>query len=225
MDATGRADIHCARCWRVRRLAVWSLVPRHLQIMIVVALGAIATTIAATLSAWLSGEVRPQILYVSVAATLITIIIIPLAQTLWRPLWRVVPALNRWLFPDLNGTWTGEAQPVSNGDTPAQSRPVTVWIRQGLFDVTVTLASDQLESHSTRAVVEVDPRAHKFRIWYAYDGRPPPELAKVNPRHEGAACLEIDPERDRQTLTGRYFTDRGTVGSLSLTRRSIKIKD
>jgi len=96
---------------------------------------------------------------------------------------------------------------------------------QGLFDVTVTLASDQLESYSTRAVVEVDPRAHKFRICYAYDGRPPPALAKVNPRHEGAACLEIDPVRARQTLTGRYFTDRGTVGSLALTRRSTEIQN
>ncbi|MBX3427949.1 MAG: hypothetical protein KF779_00045 [Hyphomonadaceae bacterium] len=196
---------------------MWSLVPRSVQIMIVVALGVIATTIAAAMSAWFTGEARPQLWFVSLAATIITIIIIPLAQVLWRPVWRLVPILNRWLFPDLNGTWDGEAVPVDDG---APRRPVTVWIRQGLFDVTVTLQSDQLESHSTRAVVEIDRRAHKVRIWYGYEGRPPPELAKENPRHDGAACLEMDPERDRDALTGRYFTDRGTAGSIALTRRT-----
>jgi hypothetical protein len=194
-----------------------------MQVMIIVALGVMATSLAAALSAWLSGDARPQILYVSMAATIITIIIIPITQMSWRPLWRVFPKLNHLLFPDLNGTWTGEALPVANGDVPASARPITVWIRQGLFDVTVNLASDQIKSYSTRAVVEFDPRAHKFRIWYAYDGRPPPELAKVNPRHEGAACLEVDPLIDRETLAGRYFTDRGTVGSLLLKRHSTEI--
>lgn len=197
---------------------MWSLVPRHLQIIIVVALGVIGTTIAANISAWIVGDARPHIWFVSIAATMITIIIIPVVQLLWRLLWRAAPPLNRWLFPDLNGTWTGEAVPIEG---PA--RPITVWLRQGLFDITVTLQSDQLESHSTRALAEHDRKAHRFRIWYGYDGRPPPELAKTNPRHEGLACLEIDPETDRERLNGRYFTDRGTAGRLVLTRRSGQI--
>lgn len=201
---------------------MWNLVPRSLQIMIVVALGAIVTSITTTVSLWLKGEAQPQLAYVSLAATTITILVIPLAEVLWRTLWRVFPALNRWLFPDLNGTWVGEAVPVGQG---APRRPITVWIRQGLFDVTVTLQSDQLDSHSTRAVVEIDRRAHKVRIWYGYEGRPPPALAKENPRHDGAACLEADLERGGDELTGRYFTDRGTAGSLVLTRRSHQIID
>jgi len=35
-----------------------------------------------------------------------------------------------------------------------------------------------------------------------------------------SACLEADPERDGDALTGRYFTDRGTAASLALPRRS-----
>ncbi len=88
----------------------------------------------------------------------------------------------------------------------------------GSFDVTVTSQSDQLESYSTRAIVEIDRRARKVRIWHAHGGRPPPELAKVNPRHDGAACLEIDPERQRDELNGRYFTDRSTDDWASSTR-------
>lgn len=202
---------------------MWSLVPRTTQILIIVALGIVSATLAAWLVGAITGRDQAPYFFIAIAASAISFLFIPLAEITWRHLWRATPALNRMLFPDLNGTWAGEAVPAVNGDGVGEPRPVTVWIRQGLFGVTVSLESDQLASHSTRAVVEVDRQAHTFRIRYAYDGRPPPELAKTNPRHEGVACLEIDPARAANVLTGRYFTDRHTAGRLSLKRRSRRI--
>jgi hypothetical protein len=116
---------------------------------------------------------------------------------------------------------------LGRGGDPGRRAPphrrVSVWFKQGLFEVTVTLKSEQLESCSTRAVVEIDRRAHKVRIWYGYKGRPPPELAKEYPQCDGAACFEIDPEIDGDALTGRYFTDRDTVGHMTLVRSSHQI--
>lgn len=203
---------------------MWNLVPRSTQILVVVALGLVSASLAAWLIEVVQHQERPPILFISLAATSISLLIVPLAQILWRPLWRLIPALNRWACPDLNGTWRGEAIPAVGGIDKGEARPATVTIRQGLLDVTVSLVTDQLESHTIRATVELDRAAHKFRIRYAYDGRPPPNLAKVNPRHEGAACLEADLNGKSDVLVGRYFTDRGTNGSLVLKRVTEKSK-
>lgn len=186
---------------------MWSLVPRGTQLLIVVALGVIATSVAAGLSKLLTGTARPDILYVSAVATAITLVIIPAVQACWRPIWRLAPRLNDLLFPDLNGTWTGEATPAGEGGTTGEALPVTVWIRQDLFKVTVTLQTDQASSTSVRSSVEADRAVGRFR-----------------PRHEGAACLEVHTEGGRDKLNGHYFTDRGTKGRLSLTRRSTQMK-
>lgn len=196
---------------------MWSLVPRPTQILVVVALGIVSASAAAWIADFAFGQDRAPVFFISIAATTITLLFIPLAQVLWRPLWRLTPAFRR-RFPDLNGRWIGEAIPVSPEGGTGETRPATIIIRQGLFDVAVSLTTDQLESHTIRGMLELDPKAHKLRIRYAYDGRPPPELAKANPRHEGAACLEVDLDGDASTLTGRYFTDRATRGTLEFRR-------
>lgn len=199
---------------------MWSLVPRGTQILTVAALGVIGTALASVVSELLTGTARPNILYVSGVATVTTLLIIPLSNFVWRPVWRAVPKLNEWLFPDLNGTWTGEAIPAGADGATGEARSVTVWIRQNLFGVTVTLKTDQAESISTRASVEADRGAGRFRIRYSYDAKPLPELDAVNPRHSGAAWLEVQTERGPDNLTGQYFTDRGTKGRLALSRQS-----
>ncbi|MGH6631265.1 MAG: hypothetical protein ACREB3_16175, partial [Burkholderiales bacterium] len=52
---------------------------------------------------------------------------------------------------------------------------------------------------------------------------PQPGACLRSARHDGAACLEIDPERTRNRLVGWYFTDRSTKGRIELIRKSHQI--
>lgn len=203
---------------------MWSILPRRTQLLIIVALGVIGSSLAAAAFRFFLSEQRPPLFFVAFAASFITLCIIPVVQWLWRPTWKFLPEMNRWFFPDLNGTWEGNAMPANPNGGEDPPRPVVVHIRQTLFDIHVSRKTDQLASRSTRALVERDQRTRQFRIWYQYEGRPPPHLDKHNPRHEGSASLEIDFDGPPNNLSGRYFTDRRTVGRLELTRKSPNIQ-
>jgi hypothetical protein len=138
----------------------------------------------------------------------------------WRPLWRLVPLLGRVVFPDLNGRWHGELFSTwSSPDTQVTPSPIktTIWIRQGLFNTSVRLQTDESESFSTRAFLEPARDSACFRIWYTYDNEPAARYRHFSAPHEGVSFLQFDAGQPTQ-LTGRYYTSRKTTGDITLTR-------
>ena len=203
---------------------MWSLVPRSAQIIIVIALGMLGTsTLAAVARLYANADPSPY-QYISLVATAICIILIPLVEGLWRQIWRLFPFLNRWLFPDLNGTWKGELISTWINPETGQSPPpipVTFWIRQGIFSMSIRMKTGESGSYSTRCLAEADRKAKIFRIWYTYDNRPHAEVSHRSARHDGAAWLELNTEAGLQQLAGQYFTQRRTSGDIRISRISL----
>jgi hypothetical protein len=197
---------------------MWSLLPRGRQLILIV--GATLITVWAIES--VAGPAIPVLKLMSGIATLLGVGLVAVFQVTWREVWRRLPILGRWIFPDLNGCWEGHIVRSGVGlalGGGAQSIPVTVRIRQGLFGISVRMATEESRSVSSRPVLEVAPDRSAFRIWYSYDNQPEARVAHRSGRHDGMAFLEAAPEAPSQ-LRGQYYTSRRSAGDITLSRRS-----
>lgn len=205
---------------------MWQLVPFKRQVLIVAALAIGLTWGIEVGIEKLHGERAPIIKYVSVIAWMIAVVGGGAFSLFWRPLWRKFPWLARKTFPDLNGTWEGTL--VSTWRNPTTGEPIppiptTIWIRQTPLSMSVRLRTGESTSHSMHCILEADPEAGRFRVWYSYDNRPRAELATRSGQHQGFAWLENDVDTAPNQLTGQYYTSRGTTGDMTLRRVSQKL--
>lgn len=200
---------------------MWQLISRSKQLTILVTL-TILVILAVQAAADLLGSKTPP-LYKSVSLVTLAVgtVFVGIANFIWRRLWRLIPTLNRWLFPDLNGSWTGTLQSTwidpRTGRTPGPI-PTTVTIRQTVFDVSVRMQTGESSSYSTRVISEAEPKADRYRLWYSYDNRPAAKVQHRSFTHEGVAWLEVRLADNPNKLTGQYYTYRKTTGDIEVTR-------
>ena len=200
---------------------MWQLITRPKQVMILVTL-TIVVILAMQAAADLWGSQTPPLYKAaSLVAFIIGTLFAAVANLLWRWLWRRVPSLNRWIFPDLNDTWAGTLH--STWIDPATGNPAgpiraIVTIRQTLFDVSVKMQTGESDSYSTRVIPEAEPQADRYRLWYSYDNRPVATLRHRSTPHEGVAWLEVALSDNPDQLTGQYYTSRRTTGDIILSR-------
>lgn len=200
---------------------MWQLISRTKQATLTVALTIIIILAFQAATELWGGRTPPLYKMVSLVAFMLSTVFAGIANLIWRWVWRRIPSLNRWLFPDLNGTWIGVLQTTwVDPTTNLSPGPIetTVTIRQTLFDISVKMQTGESGSYSTRVIPEAEPQADRYRLWYSYDNRP---IAKVQHRstpHEGVAWLEIALGENADRLTGQYYTSRKTTGDIELTR-------
>lgn len=201
---------------------MWALLSRARQVQIIVALTAVFILGMQGLNEWWSGEAVSLLKVISSVTFVIGTVLVAVANSTWRALWRWFPMLNRAFFPDLNGTWSGTLQTTwkdpQTGITPGPIA-ATVTIRQGLFDINIKLTTGESTSHSTRVIAESDPNADRYRLWYSYDNRPKAEVQFRSTQHEGICWLEISLADAPDRLAGQYFTSRRTNGDIEVTRQ------
>jgi hypothetical protein len=175
----------------------------------------------------LHGERAPLLKFVSIFAMIITIGVAGIVSLTWRYVWRKFPILGRKIFPDLSGTWKGSL--VSTWIDPSTGKPLPpipadLWVRQGLFSISLKLRTVESTSCSTRYVLEAYPEAGRFRVWYSYANQPKAEVAFRSARHEGVGWPEIDIDSDPDRLAGQYYTDRRTTGDMTFCRATRKLR-
>ena len=164
----------------------------------------------------------------------------------WRLLWQLVPGLNRWFFPDLNGTWEGTTSsnwpvvksmfdaatgagglaPETFESTPLQDDTITVTITASLFSfrLAANLSNTGGTSHSRTALVAKDSHRDIFQLQYLFSQDTPDAGLLDDASHLGAVTVDID--LDRCEMTGYYWTRRkwraglSTAGKLTLRRVS-----
>lgn len=203
---------------------MWAALSRKSQILIAVAAAVVAAWAIDALLDWWTGKDGTILGRISLAATIVGAALMPIAEKAWRPIWRLVPPLARWIFPDLTGRWEGTltsawVDPETKESPPPI--PTRITIRQSLFSTVVTLRTDETPlSRSTRTFLEVEPETGQWRIWYSYDNEPKPEVRHRSSPHKGVAWLEYAPDNDPSELTGQYYTDRMTAGSIRVRRKS-----
>lgn len=201
---------------------MWSLLTRHVQLLLVVATSLLLAWGLDALYAQATGVHPYPMKWISAVAFLIEIVIVGLLSWRWRWLWKKVPQLNHWIFPDLNGAWEGTlistwVDPAAPSAAPT-SKKAKVEIRQGLFDVHIKLTTDEASSFSTGVFLTAFPPAGRYRVGYSYTTEPKAQVRRRNSKHDGTAHLDWD-ENQPAVLTGRYFTDRETSGDLKLRRK------
>ncbi|AZO77228.1 MULTISPECIES: hypothetical protein [unclassified Bosea (in: a-proteobacteria)] len=182
---------------------------------------------ASALLSWaihaLDGLFRSELGPLDVAGLSVTVLVsvgAVLASLSWRWLWEHCPVLERVVFPDLNGEWSGTVESTWSPDT-ATPRPdpihVTIIITQGLFETHVSAETLRAESESTRCIVE-RTKGGRARLWYSYETKARLTHADGNPPHTGVAWLEMAVDKDRERLVGGYFTDRKSTGDIEIRR-------
>ncbi|OYU37581.1 MAG: hypothetical protein CFE33_20330 [Pseudorhodobacter sp. PARRP1] len=163
----------------------------------------------------------------------------------WRIVWRTVPPLNGWAFPDLNGVWVGRTKsnwPIIEKayDAATSHRSVTeaelygiplkedaiaVSIRCSLFTLKIKVATSATdgESHSIAARPSRDSLTGCLHVINVYRQSVPDPARTDEPVHLGAADLKVDPEEPEQ-ISGEYWTRRvwrtgkNTAGKIELRR-------
>ena len=204
---------------------MWSLLPQRLQLLaIAIPTIVIVLAIEAVMDIAI-GQPSHPLRSTSLAVFFIGAFLIPSANKIWRPIWRRFPAIERAIFPDLNGTWEGTIDTTwARPDTGAAPPPIPTIIRinQSLFFTTVCSQTGESRSQSTRCYLEADRAAGIYSVRYSYANRPKAMVSRSSPRHDGFAWLELNIEADPNRLIGQYFTERRTTGDIELRRVETK---
>lgn len=131
-----------------------------------------------------------------------------------RLIWKTVKRVNNNLFPDLNGTWSGEITTSEGLEIPARAV-----IRQSFLQMQIDIHTETSKSitlESTPAVEGGQPK-----IYYLYRSIPKnPEWAD----YKGSTVFDVRRATEQSEkvweLSGAYFTSRKTVGRIRFRQES-----
>ncbi len=193
---------------------MWGLLSQRVQTFVLVLFGGAIVWSLTSLISYFSA--------VNWAVSILLLILIPVTNLVWRWIWKRVPYLEKF-FPDLNGIWWGSLQSnyrKPGATVPIDPIPIAIRIRQSFFRTSVVLQSAESGSQSVREVLEVDRNNGTYGIWYLYMNNPDLPLQERSRKHDGCAKLQMNLDVDRNHLTGQYFTERNTNGTMDLKRVS-----
>lgn len=199
---------------------MWLLLSRKVQLTIILAAAFLTIRTWDGISSLIGGEPLSIFRSVSIAVFVVGTVFALIVSWCWRPIWRRVPALNKWIFPDLNGEWSGELKstwinPETNQPLPPIATKIT--IHQNIFEAYVTLRTGESRSDSDRVILERVGKTGRCRIWYSYQNGPRAEFRHRSAPHEGVAYLEYD-LASPDVLEGSYYTARNTTGDIRVER-------
>lgn len=135
----------------------------------------------------------------------------------WRRLWSRIPALNEWIYPDLNGRW--DVSIHWNWGGKNGTKTAVAHIKQDFFRLSMELVSDESESETLMVKPKKDSESSRPLIYYIYRNESAQGPANPRPPHKGAAILKLD-HNDRNLLKGNYFTDQATNGHFEMRREN-----
>jgi hypothetical protein len=140
-------------------------------------------------------------------------------------LWHVGPVRAIVGRPLLTGTWTGHLvsmrSTVDDGEATHDPIPIFLVIRESYLEVSVTLISAESRSRSIAAVLQTE-QERDFVIHYLYSNLPRLTVRDHSPQHTGGGRLDVSGLKP-SSLTGEYWTDRRTRGSLDVQKLSSKL--
>lgn len=158
---------------------------------------------------------RAIFLAITITSTIVVLVVWGLGRAgVWARTVELIPQLNRWVFPNLAGTWGGFLRSTyvdPRTGEPLEPIPALMTIRQSILDIHLTMETRGMVSKSLVVTPLVDRGHQDFRISYYYDTE-----RLTTPEHRGAAVLKISTERDQ--LTGEYFNSNEFKGTLRLAR-------
>lgn len=152
-----------------------------------------------------------KIITISTIVSTIIILLI-LSPYISRKIWAFLRLFNKSLFPDLNGTWKGVITTETNEEIEVRSV-----IRQTLLMTQIDVHGETMKS----VTLETTPAMEQGqqRLYYIYRATPKDPLRST---YNGSTLFNIrvikEKDCERIELTGHYYTDRKTVGRITLSQ-------
>ena len=135
----------------------------------------------------------------------------------WRWLWQCVPALNRWVYPDIGGEWKITIKWWGEGEEGIVDAKAI--IRQDLLRMSMEVRSDKSESGTLIAEPRKDQESGTPFLYYVYLVTPKLTDEKAGSPYFGAARLKFF-EGKGEELSGNYWTSKQTSGHFHLSRQA-----
>ena len=141
-------------------------------------------------------------------------------------LWRL-PVFQRLPSVPLNvgGTWQAELKSLWVDPKTHEGigvKTVYLVIRQTSATMSITLLSD--ESQSRTSLARIMHEDGRWSVHYVYIDEPDLAVRDQSPIHHGSGVLEVV-GKPAERLTGKYWTDRDSKGTLLLSARRKKLAD
>lgn len=137
---------------------------------------------------------------------------------IWK--WRWLRFLeNLHGTPYLEGEWDGIVNSTGNDSTPADRKKVNVAVKicqPDIFSVKIIRTSDEGSSSSSGGAIQ-KMEDGRYVLSYSYLSDPDATVRKRSPISYGAARLILV---SSDSLSGNYWTDQKTTGTLVLKRKS-----
>jgi hypothetical protein len=178
--------------------------------------------LAWTIVLWLSHEPIQSAWFKPLSTVITVVIYLVMAFDLW--FWKL-PFLH-WFVkrPVIDGTWKVVIQ--SNWIDPTTGKPIEpitafMAIRQTLSTLSMRLMTVESISVLVGTEIVCSPDG-LYCICGVYRNEPRFEFRFRSEIHYGGLWLHIAEDNDSTTITGHYWTDRNTAGTMKLTNRNTK---
>ncbi|MFE8601369.1 Cap15 family cyclic dinucleotide receptor domain-containing protein [Archangium violaceum] len=144
------------------------------------------------------------------------------SNKVWRPLWGLAVRLDNSRYPDLNGIWEGTVQPSSLKEgASVAALPIKARIRLSMTEMFIDFHGKTFKSVTLAATPRVEQGQHYLYYIYRAEPQDPNRQSYV-----GIASLRVqitssqdDSKNPCLLLSGNYFTDRETRGTISLKQK------
>jgi hypothetical protein len=157
----------------------------------------------------------------STVVTIVAFALLLWERYLWR--WPILRLLGK--RPNLRGTWKGILQSdFEDPETKKRHKPVEVYlvVRQTYSTLDVRLFSKESSSVSLSANLSADS-AGIYTLAVTYLNTPNALKLERSPISHGGMLLNLRGDSSVQQLDGKYWTDRKTLGEVTLTLRVKRI--
>tara|TARA_B100000749_G_scaffold119878_1_gene91774 strand:+ start:650 stop:1264 length:615 start_codon:yes stop_codon:yes gene_type:complete len=153
----------------------------------------------------------PLFKVVTISTIVSTFLVTLLVHTSFsRRLWALIGRINESVYPDLNGTWQGEIT-LENGKTI----DIRAVIRQSLLSTEIDIHGETMKSVTLETTPSMEAGQKKLYYVYRADPKNP-----AWPSYSGSTIFDVRRAHGKDVyhleLSGRYFTDRKTVGRIVL---------
>jgi hypothetical protein len=176
-----------------------------------------AALVALFLGLWWQCAENPTVLgglgFALKGATPIQLMLMTFIYYGWTWIWKVIPKLNEWLFPDLNGTWNMEIRYNLKDKSGRLDAEAT--IKQNFVSLSMDVRAPSSDSQTLLAVPRKDPESRRPMLYYVYSVTPHATGPKPARLYTGAAILRFDTANGGE-LGGNYWTSAETTGRFTL---------
>jgi len=144
------------------------------------------------------------------AAASSVIMLILLSPFISRKIWYVARVFKKDLFPDLNGVWVGQITTEDN-----KVFEVRAIIRQALLITEIDMHGETVKSVTLETTPTIE--LNQKKLYYVYRSTPKnPSWAD----YVGSTIFDVIEDGSALKLSGKYYTDRKSVGRISIKRVS-----